>query len=107
MPKLGGKQQDAPVRRVDPSEIRELFNGSGLFEQALRGELNTILEDDRPVRAELGMPEGTRSQMVWYLGPDGHKLAIVHQYLLPDGMIGGSGRPDPKRMILDDEVIYC
>ena len=45
--------------------------------------------------------------MVWYLGPDGRKLAIVHQYLLPDGSIGGSGRPDPKRMILDDETIYC
>lgn len=45
--------------------------------------------------------------MVWYLSLDGHKLAIVHQYLLPDGTIGGSGRPDPKRMILDDETIYC
>ena len=104
---MGGKQQDAPVRRVEPIEIRELFNRSGLFEQALQGELNTVLEDDRPVRAELGMPEGTRSQMVWYLSLDGQKLALFHQYLLPDGSIGGSGRPDPKRMILDDETVYC
>ena len=95
------------MQRVEPSEIRERFNESGLFERVLRGELKTVLEDDRPVRAELGLPEGTRSQMVWYLGPDGRKLAIVHQYLLPDGTIGGSGRPDPKRMILDAETIYC
>lgn len=45
--------------------------------------------------------------MVWYLGPDGQKLALVHQYLLPDGSISGSGRPDPKRMVLEDEVIMC
>ena len=45
--------------------------------------------------------------MVWYLGHDGQKNVLVHQYLLPDGTIGGSGRPDPKRMILDDEVIFC
>ncbi|MCY3960092.1 MAG: hypothetical protein OXG34_00275 [bacterium] len=45
--------------------------------------------------------------MVWYLGPDGQELALAHQYLLPDGTIGGSGRPDPKRLILDDEIIYC
>ena len=29
---MGGKQEDAPVRRVEPSEIRERFNESGLFE---------------------------------------------------------------------------
>ena len=45
--------------------------------------------------------------MVWYFSPEGQELALIHQYLLPDGTIGGSGRPDPKRMILDDEVIYC
>ena len=62
---------------------------------------------DRLVQPEVGLPEGTRSQMVWYLGQDGQKLILVHQYLLPDGTIGGSGRPDPKRMVLDDEIIYC
>ncbi len=104
---MGGKQEDAPVRSVEPDEIRERFNESGLFERVLRGELETVLEDDRMVRAEVGLPQGTRSQMVWYLGPDGQKLVLVHQYLLPDGSIGGSGRPDPKRMILADEVIIC
>ena len=104
---MDGKQQDTPVRRVEASEIRNLFNESGLFERAMRGELETHLEADRPARAELGLPEGTRSQMVWYLSPDGRKLAIVHQYLLPDGTIGASGRPDPKRMIHDGEIIMC
>jgi len=106
-PKMEGKPAGAPERRVEPNEISERFNESGLFERVLRGELETVLEDDRFVRDEVGLPQGARSQMVWYLGPDGQKLVLVHQYLLPDGSIGGSGRPDPKRMILDDEVIYC
>lgn len=104
---MGGKQEDAPVRRVEPSEIRERFNKLDLLERIIRGELKSILLVDRPVQPEVGLPEGTRSQMVWYLGPDGQELALVHQYLLPDGTIGGSGRPDPKRLILDDEIIYC
>lgn len=104
---MGGKQQDAPVRRVEPDEIRGLFNESGLFERSERGELESQLMVDRLAQPEVGLPEGTRSQMVWYLGPEGQKLVLVHQYLLPDGTIGGSGRPDPKRMILDDEIIYC
>ena len=104
---MGGKQRDAPVRRVEPDEIREIFNESGLFERAERGELESLLMVDRLVQPEVGLPEGTRSQMIWYLGCDGQKLALVHQYLLSDGTIGGSGRPDPKRMILDDETVYC
>ena len=45
--------------------------------------------------------------MVWYLRPDQTRLVLVHQYLLSDGTIGASGRPDPKRLVLDDEVIFC
>jgi hypothetical protein len=31
---------------------------------------------------------------------DGEPVAIVHQYLLPDGRLGASGRPDPKQVIV-------
>ena len=41
---VAGKQWDTPVRTVEPAEIRKLFKESGLFERALRGELNTIAE---------------------------------------------------------------
>ena len=107
LPQVSVRQLDRPSRRVEPSEIRERFNESGLLERVARGDLVTVLEADRFVRAEVGLPEGTRSQMVWYLNQEGQKLALVHQYLLPDGSIGGSGRPDPKQMMLNDEIIYC
>jgi len=41
-------------------------------------------------------PHCTHSQTIEYL--DGQiRVALVHQYLLPDGVsLGGSGEPDPK-----------
>ncbi len=50
-------------------------------------------------------PPGTRSQMVAYLDAAGQRIALVHQYLRPDGTIGGSGRPDPKELF-DDGILY-
>jgi len=43
--------------------------------------------------------------MVAYLDAGGQRIALVHQYLRPDGTIGGSGRPDPKEL-LEDGIIY-
>jgi len=36
------------------------------------------------------------SQTVEYFTIDGQRVARVHQYLRPDGTIGGKERPDPK-----------
>jgi hypothetical protein len=43
--------------------------------------------------------------MVSYLDSDGNEVARVHQYLRPDGTIGASGKPDPKRL-LDGGILY-
>jgi hypothetical protein len=44
--------------------------------------------------------------MVKYYSQDGEVLALVHQYLRPDGTIGASGKPDPKRLYLTKEILY-
>jgi hypothetical protein len=44
--------------------------------------------------------------MVKYYSQDGEVLALVHQYLRPDGTIGASGKPDPKRLYLTNEILY-
>lgn len=31
-------------------------------------------------------------------GKIGRKVALAHRYLLPDGTVGASGKPDPKSM---------
>ncbi|MBI2907275.1 MAG: hypothetical protein HYX92_06425 [Chloroflexi bacterium] len=43
--------------------------------------------------------------MLLYWTPDGAPVALVHQYVRPDGAIGGSGRPDPKRIVVGREVL--
>lgn len=58
---------------------------------------------DRPCRLA-SEPPGTRSQIVAYY--DGNeRVALVHQYLRPDEMIGASGLPDPKEL-REEGVIY-
>jgi hypothetical protein len=42
---------------------------------------------------------------VYYYTQDGNPIAVVHQYLRPDGTIGASGRPDPKRLFLEDRIL--
>jgi hypothetical protein len=50
-------------------------------------------------------PRGTKSQLVIY--NDGEReVAITHRYLFPDGSTGGSGRPDPKRILCCGAVLY-
>jgi len=43
--------------------------------------------------------------MISYLDPHGREIARVHQYLRKNGTLGGSGRPDPKKL-LHNGVLY-
>lgn len=86
--------------RIDVSAetLREIFNESGYWELAKEGKLfEKVYFEDVPQK-QSGEPPGTLSQIVAYLDSQGHPVAIVHQYLRRDGTIGGSGRPDPKKL---------
>ncbi len=59
-----------------------------------------------PEQPEGGLPEGTRSQTWEYYDRKTRiRVAKVHQYVRPDDMIGGSGKPDPV-VIFQDGVEY-
>ncbi len=95
-----------PVRRVTKAEIRRLFNDGDYYGRMQRNEILATVESDRLAPSQAGQPAGTRSQTLWYFDAQTlERLAFVHQYVLPDGSIGGSGRPDPKRLLLDDEIL--
>jgi hypothetical protein len=54
-------------------------------------------------------PPGTLSQRVTYWESAGGSLrqvAVVHRYLRPDGSLGASGLPDPKRVFYDG-IVYA
>jgi len=84
-----------------------MFNDGQYYERLQAGELLGLVADDRhPSAPKAREPTCTRSQIVHYYDVRRRtKVAIVHQYVRPDGSLGASGRPDPKR-IIDDGTIY-
>ena len=80
---------------VEAQTARQRFNALDYYGEMLRGALVALVRRDNPAPAALGFPTGTRSQTVWYMR--GHtRVAVVHQFVLPNGRLGASGLPDPK-----------
>ena len=100
-------QDPRPVNRVTNDIIRQYFNQSQVLDQVQNGYLNAVITKDNhlddPPPSE---PFCTHSQILWYYTRDGDPVAVVHQYLRPDGTLGGCGLPDPKRLYLADRILY-
>ena len=92
-----------PIKRVSKGELRAIFNRLYLAD-VLAGRMTEIIESDGRANPRMNQPPGTRSQIVHYFNAAGAKVAIVHQYVLPDSTYGGSGKPDPK-MVLDEHGV--
>jgi hypothetical protein len=90
--------------------VRLFFNTIDIIGRVQAGDLTetTIRDSTIPPEkcTEYGFSYGTRSQFVLYRdGAD--EVARAHRYLLPDGKIGGSGLPDPKRIICCGVILFC
>lgn len=83
-------------QHVSAEKLREIFNNSGYLERAQANDLIVIVKVERNPGAAANQPPGTKSQLVYYYEKELTQVAIVHQYVLPDGSIGASGLPDPK-----------
>jgi hypothetical protein len=100
----GGFSLTTDERYVDEWTLRARFRELDFLGKLSRGELTLVVDWERPARRSLGFPDGTASQRVLYLRGD-LQIAIVHQYLLPDGRIGASGLPDPKWLRDGDTIL--
>jgi len=99
-------QKEIPVEWVSNTTIRKIFNQGGYVKQIEKGELTVHRKrNSHPDPPPKGEPFCTHSQILYYYTKDGSPVAIVHQYLRPDGSIGGSGLPDPKRLFLPEKII--
>jgi hypothetical protein len=96
-----------PEPRLVPAyEIRQRFNDGHYWQQAQTGKLQQLMyKDQHPSAPKAPVPICTRSQLIKYLNAAGVEIAMVHQYLQPDGTLGATGRPDPKRLF-EDGVLY-
>jgi hypothetical protein len=91
-----------PQVAVSAIALRELFNAGGYAARLADGTLRAVVVKSRhPSAPKARVPFCTASQFVLYLDESGHEVAAVHQYVLPDGTLGASGQPDPKRLLKD------
>ena len=90
------------MKRIEPTEMQKMFNEGGYWEKAKSGEFTMVtLEHRHPALTAANEPHCTYSQMISYRDASGNEAARVHQYLRPDGTVGASGKPDPKRLYSD------
>lgn len=89
-----------PVKRVPPETIRTIFNKSQYTRLIFEGHLVPHMLSDKLLQNPhlKGEPPGTRSQVIRYADLAGQWVVTIHQYLRPDGSLGASGKPDPKRL---------
>jgi len=91
---------------VTPETIRQAFNSCQLWQRLKSGELyQTVFSERHPDPPTKSEPLCTWSQMCVYWTQNGQPIAMVHQYLRPDGTIGGSGKPDPKRILVENKLL--
>jgi len=93
-------------KKVNATTLRQLFNNGSFWQRLKSGSLTAcIVRQNHPSPPLAFVPYCTRSQLLSYHEKSGKKVAIVHQYLKPDGMLGASGKPDPK-FVLYNGVRY-
>ena len=96
-----------PLKRVSKKELRKLFNAGAYWQKAQDGALEVDIERSReiaqPLCGKLRMPPGSVSQIVAYRLPGGAKVAVVPQYVRPDGQV--RGKPDQKYLLVDGEIL--
>lgn len=94
-----------PTRRMCPWVLRRLFNESALVQRAAGGAVIARVTRVSPTHSEGHPLPGTRTQLVSYEASDGTVLAKASQFVLPDGTLAASGRPDPKWLRVGIEAL--
>lgn len=95
------------VSYVPEGEIRRLFNEGPYPQMIAEGRLTTQFLRNAHLNAPdlKGNPPCTHRQTIRYLDSDGNPVVEIFQYLKPDGTLGASGLPDPKRLWMGGTVL--
>jgi hypothetical protein len=89
---------------VSKKAIREAFNAQGFPEKIRKGFVSERVQKSSPAPPLNFLKPGSISRSVLYVGGNGKKLALVHEYRQPDNSLGASGQPDPKHLLVGDEL---
>lgn len=96
------------VKVVPVEKLRKRFNNSPIYQKIQSGELIPVYLRDALIKnpRQSGNPPGTRSQLIRYIDSAGQIQAEIHQYLRPNGKLGGSGKPDPKLLRVGPDMLW-
>ena len=86
-------------------EVRAVFN-TYVLPRVGRGEILELTLPATPAVTASRQPPGTLSQTVLYLDRLG-VVARAHRFVLPDGEVGASGLPDPKRVLFEGQWLVA
>jgi len=87
------------LQKVSQIELRRIFNEESYASRIAAGAyFEKLIREGHPSPPRSNEPPCTRSQILAYLDDAGRTVTIVHQYLRPDGTLGASGKPDPKKL---------
>ena len=98
-------------RSVSANDLRDRFNTGYYWEIAeIEHKFEQAIEYEAPPAPDTDLPSGTLSQIIIYHA-ERQFVAEVHQYLLPGDerdelgrpLLGGSGMPDPKELIEEED----
>ena len=90
-------------RYTSASELRAVFNAI-ILARVERGELDELVLSSAEAAAASQQPPGTVSQLVGYYDA-GRRVAVAHRFVTPDGELAASGKPDPKEVRVDAELL--
>jgi hypothetical protein len=95
------------VYYVSPDIIRKKFDEGPYAELIKNGKLRSKVIGNRhlPNPATFQGPFCTHSQAIRYYDDNRWLIVEIHQYLRPDGTLGASGKPDPKRLRSGDTLL--
>jgi hypothetical protein len=95
-----------PSVRITKKEIQHKFNKN---EGGYPSQIDSLRREriyDRPASPRSNQPPGTRSVLDKYFdGTDA--VMLLHCFIKPDGMLGASGKLDPKRLVVNGVCYYC
>jgi hypothetical protein len=77
--------------------MRQRFREAGLEEPEANGY--TVIPGDSGPAGPDAPPDCSHSQIIVYLDSQGDEKARALVFYRPDGSLGASGQPDPKRLL--------
>ena len=91
-------------QKVCPRIVLRLLREARILEGLADGSVTAAIKRTNLTSLEHHQERGTVTQIVRYFR-DGVKVAVVRQFLRPDGTLGASGLPTPQ-YLLHEGVVY-